>query len=730
MPRTGANMSGIIATKAEQGVQQLVDEAERTLQLMVAQQRPGATFSFLNSVYYLPIILGSSSKAAERLGDLRPVLSQARRLLQAAGQGVNTARNAGQAALLAAEVIEALHSPDGQFDSRISDTQVRSWGVQLADGRMAGVALLIGRAVNNAVAVKLVEGLRQRHILCLLGGSCNGGGLWQQLEEEGIKLGSQHYILPLGKEPTSAVHALGFLARCAMKLGGNKPGMWPEILTYCRQRAPGFTLGLGELDDRDYALAQGASEMGFPLITDTAAPSAAPGLEPEQFFPMPFESIAGKDDMERAVRLVEKCIAARGLKPKIFKVSIPVPYGPAFEEEQISDAELQVEYGGGNCAAFQFLQKAPPAEVSDGKVEVIGPEPVSTGQAVHMGLAMIIKVAGERIKPEFEPYLERQMQVFMNYAAGVQHAGQQDRVSVRISREAAEKGVTLQSLGNMLCTRFHEQFGSSVQSVQVTLITEPKLHAEWLEKARAAYEVRRKRIAGLTDDQVDVFFSCTHCRAFAPNNVSVITPEHISPCGKCDWFDAIASFELDPAAGRRPLKPGKLIDGKRGIWEGTNQYAKVASRGRMSEIALYSLMQTPMGACGDFECMVMLIPEANGVMVLSHEDATLPTPAGITIETFSSLTAGEQIPGMVGIGKNLLLSPKFMFPEGGFRRVVWMSSRLKDSMREELQVVCEREGDPSLMDRIADERQVTTSEQLVNWLKEHQHPAMQMEKMY
>jgi CO dehydrogenase/acetyl-CoA synthase beta subunit len=128
--------------------------------------------------------------------------------------------------------------------------------------------------------------------------------------------------------------------------------------------------------------------------------------------------------------------------------------------------------------------------------------------------------------------------------------------------------------------------------------------------------------------------------------------------------------------------------------------------------------------------MVMLIPEANGVMVLSHEDATLPTPAGITIDTFSSLTAGEQIPGVLGIGKSFLLSPKFILPEGGFKRVVWMSSRLKESMRDDLQAVCEREGAPDLLDKIADEHSVSTAEQLVRWLQEHDHPARHMEKMY
>ncbi len=718
-------MSEIIATKAEQGVQQLVDEAERMLQQLIAQQRPGAAFSFPNTVYYLPIILGASAKAAERLGDLRPALNQARRLQQAARQGLSPAKNAGLAALLAAEVIEALRSPDGLFDSRISDTQVRTWGVQLADGRLTAVALLVGRAVNNRVAAKLVEELRQRNILCLLSGAVN-----QQLEDEGVRIGNQNFVMPLGKDATSAVYAFGFAARCAMKLGGNKPGMWTEILDYCRRRTPGFVLGLGELDDRDYAMALAANEFGFPLFTDTAAPAAGVGIDTEHFFAAPFEQITGKDDEEKTSAFVEKCVAVRGLKPKVYHVTSPVPYGPAFDGEVISNAELQVEFGGAGCTAFELAQKAGASEVTDGRVVLIGSDQATAGPSAHSDLGIIVKVVGDRVKPDFEPYLERQLHDFINYAAGVQHTGKQDRVSIRISKSAAASGLTLESLGKLLCTRFHDQFGSSIEKVEVALITEPKAHADGLEKARAIYEARKKRIASLTDDQVDLFFTCTHCRTFAPNNVSIITPEHVSPCGECSWFDARASFELDPAAGRRPLKPGKLIDIKKGIWEGTNQYAKVASQGRTNEVALYSLMQTPMGACGDFECMVMLIPEANGVMVLSHEDTTLPTPAGITIETFTSLTAGEQIPGVVGVGKSFLLSPKFILPEGGFKRVVWMSSGLKESMREELQAVCEREGDPELLDKIADERHVTTAEELVAWLKEHKHPALAMEKVF
>jgi acetyl-CoA synthase len=62
--------------------------------------------------------------------------------------------------------------------------------------------------------------------------------------------------------------------------------------------------------------------------------------------------------------------------------------------------------------------------------------------------------------------------------------------------------------------------------------------------------------------------------------------------------------------------------------------------------------------------------------------------------------------------------------------VVWMSSVLKDTMRDELMAVAQREGDPDLLERIADERNATTVEELVAWMEEHNHPALVMDPMF
>jgi CO dehydrogenase/acetyl-CoA synthase beta subunit len=59
-----------------------------------------------------------------------------------------------------------------------------------------------------------------------------------------------------------------------------------------------------------------------------------------------------------------------------------------------------------------------------------------------------------------------------------------------------------------------------------------------------------------------------------------------------------------------------------------------------------------------------------------------------------------------------------------------MSSILKENMAEEFKAVAIREGDPDLIDRIADERHVTTVEELLVWLEEHNHPALVMDPMF
>ena len=91
---------------------------------------------------------------------------------------------------------------------------------------------------------------------------------------------------------------------------------------------------------------------------------------------------------------------------------------------------------------------------------------------------------------------------------------------------------------------------------------------------------------------------------------------------------------------------------------------------------------------------------------------------------------GLQTPGVMGVGKFYLISPKFISSDGGFKRVVWMSSYLKESMADEFQAVAEREGDPDLINRIADERNASSVDELLAWMEEHNHPALVMDPIF
>lgn len=760
-------MSKYIATRALRGANAIVGEAEAMLQKALAEKGPDHPVGFPNTAYYLPLIFAMTNKAVENVGQLKDVLLHARELLHPIPAQnkwtpyLGETLDGGMATLLAAEVIEAIryiyglepehypgfhlsggtqHSTNGSSENGLSDhlngaiddIQLRSWGIQLVDGRMPGFAAIVGAAKSNEVAVKIVRELQKRNILTFLSGNVNGRSIIHQLQEEGVELGYDTYTVPFGTDTLSAIYALGFASRSALTFGGLKPGQAKEILMYNRERVFAFVLALGEVDDLKYAAAAGAINFGFPVIADTVIPEILPTgvTQYEHVVSLPFNEIEGEDDLVKAERLVQKCIEVRGVKVKIADVPVPVPYGSAFEGEVVRRADMRVEFGGKNSRAFEYLYMADLDEVVDGRIQVVGPDFEQIEEQGSMDLGIVIKVAGRQMQEDFEPVLERQVHYFINGASGIQHIGQRDITWIRLSNNAVDKGFGLEHFGKILHARFHSDFGAIVDKVEVTIYTDPEQLEEWLRNARDSYDYRNKRLADLTDNAVDEFYSCTLCQSFAPDHVCVVSPERLGLCGAYNWLDCKASFNINPTGPNQPIKLGRVIDSDKGYWTGTNEYAGQASHGVVEEVAMYSIMENPMTACGCFECIVMLVPEANGVLVVNREDSSM-TPVGMTFSTLAGMAGGGiQTPGVMGVGKYYLVSPKFISADGGFKRIVWMSSVLKETMADELRAVAEREGDPDLINKIADERVATTVEELLAYLEEHNHPALVMDPMF
>jgi len=762
-------MSRYIASRAIRGANALVTEAELMLQKALTEKGPDTPVAFPNTAYYLPLIFGMTGLEIETLGQLEPAMQHAKQLLHPIPSRkkwtpyLGETLDSGMATLIAAETIEAVRfiyglqpepmpgfslagataftSPDngadgngadGHLNGPIDDIQLRTWGIQLVDGRMPGFAAIVGAAKSNEVAVQIVRELQRRNILTFLSGNVNGRSIINQLVEEGVELGYDTYTVPFGTDTISAIYALGFAVRSALTFGGMKGGMARDILLYNKNRVFAFVLALGEVDDLKYAAAAGAINFGFPVIADTVIPEILPtGVTTyEHVVSMPFNEIEGKDDLERAERMVQKCIEVRGVKVKIADVPVPVPYGSAFEGEVVRKADMRVEFGGKHSRCFEYLHMVPLDEVVDGKVEIVGPTFTDIPEQGSMDIGIVAKVAGRQMQEDFEPVLERQIHYFINGASGIQHIGQRDIAWIRVSNAAADKGFNLEHFGKILHARFHSDFGAIVDKVEVTIYTEAEQMQAWLDKARESYDFRNKRLADLTDDSVEEFYSCTLCQSFAPNHVCVVSPERLGLCGAYNWLDCKASFSINPTGPNQPIKLGKLVDFEKGYWTGTNDYAKVGSHGVVEEVAMYSIMENPMTACGCFECIVMLIPESNGVMIVSREDTSM-TPAGMTFSTLAGIAGGGlQTPGVMGVGKYYLISPKFISSDGGFKRVVWMSSVLKETMADEFRAVAEREGDPDLIHKIADERNATTVDELLAWMEQQNHPALVMDPIF
>jgi acetyl-CoA synthase len=758
-------MSRHIASAAIRGANRIVVEANEMLQAALQELGPETPVAFPNTAYYLPVIYGLTGIKVEKLGALASVIGPSKALLHPVPSAgvwlpyLGHTLDCGVVTLLAEEVIEAIRfargkqperipglqltgtsftSPDmggnggGFANGPIDDIQLRSWGIQLVDGRMPGFAAIIGAARSNAAAVQIVRELQQRNILVFLSGNVNGRSIIHQLIEEGVEMGYDTYIVPFGTDTISAIYALGFATRSALTFGGMKAGQARDIFLYNKYRVFAFALALGEVDDLKYATAAGALNYGFPAISDTVIPQILPtGITTyEHVVSMPWDDIPGENDTERARRFVQRAIEVRGVKVKITEVPIPVPYGSAFEGERVRRQDMRIEFGGKNSRCFEYLKMADLDAVEDGKVTVVGPsfDEVPDGEAMDMGI--IVQVAGRKMQEDFEPVLERQIHYFINGASGIQHIGQRDIAWIRVSKAAADKGFKLEHFGRILYARFMADFGAIVDKVQVTIYTEPALLEEWLAQARVAYNQRNVRLADMTDESVEDFYSCTLCQSFAPNHVCVISPERLGLCGAYNWLDCKASHQINATGPNQPIKKGTCRDAVYGIFDGVNEFVYQNSHQAVERVTMYSIMQDPMTACGCFECIAMVIPEANGIMVVSREDPSM-TPAGMTFSTLAGMAGGGlQTPGVMGVGKYYLVSRKFIPADGGFKRVVWMSSFLKESMAEELKAVAEREGDPDLLDKIADERSATTVEELPPFLEEKGHPALTMDPMF
>ncbi len=722
-------MSKVVAGLIVKGAEKLVKEAEDRLAKAIKEKGEGQKVGFPETAFYLPLANALLGLETKTLSDCRKILTTARQFLPKVPHEdkwdtfLKDALNAGVAAILSEEVIAALRylyneEPQPDCPGFFSDTILRSLGLQLVDGRISGIAVIIGKAPDSRTAVDIARDLQKRNILTLVGGSVDGVSFIDQLKEGNLQMGLESFVVPFGRDTISVVYVLNFAIRAALTFGGIKPGNVKGCVDYVRDRVPAFVLLLGGVDELKAATGGGALAAGVPIITDLDLPEIrVPGVCAHE------ECLVKEPDHKR---IVQKAIEARGIKVKVSKIPIPVPFSAAFEGERVRKADMYLQFGGKYSPAFEYLRMKKMNEVEDGKITLIGPEIDAFEEGAAAPLGILVEVAGRKMNIDFEPILERQIHKFLNYAMGVFHMGQRDMNWIRISKEAKRAGFKIRHFGDILAAKLHDEYGAIVDKVQVTIYTKEADVKKALPTARKAFTARDERLAGMTDESVDMFYSCTLCQSFAPDHVCVISPERLGLCGAYSWLDAKAAHEITPTGGNQPIKKKKALDAGKGIWEGINEFVYDASHHHTQKITVYSMMDSPMTSCGCFECIIAIVPEANGVMVVNREYPG-DTPVGMKFTTLaSSVGGGAQTPGFLGVGRLYVASRKFISAEGGLKRVVWMPKELKEALADKLKKRCAEIGESGLFDKIADETVATDAAALVEYLEKVKHPALSM----
>jgi len=670
--------------------------------------------AFPDTAYYFPTIYAATGVKVKTLGDLVPCVGVLKSLITNQ-EDLGQALNAGLATAVGAEIIEGLKWVDNanpyENESGIGfvpDPIIRSLGVPLVTGDIPGVAVVLGKAENAEDVIKVVKDYQSKGIMTFLVGDC--------IEQvaQGVKMGLEFRVIPLGHDVTSVIHVVTVAVRAALIFGNVQPGDLAGLLKYTAERVPAFVNTFGAIDAVVVSAGAGAIALGFPVIVDIdLGENQVPGA---------LVSVCDHNNT------VATSLELRNIKIKVTELPIPVAFAAAFEGEIIRKADMHNECWSSKNATAELVMMRELSEVEDHKITVIGPD---LDAEKELALVTFVEVAGKKMQVDFESVIERKFHAWFNYMEGVMHTGQRNQVRVRVSDAAFEAGLRMKDFAEVLYVMVKNEFDAVVDKCQVTIITDPaQAEAFRDEIAMPRYAQRDDRLASMTDEAVDRYYTCILCQSFAPAHCCVVTPERLGLCGAVSWLDAKATNELDPNGPCQPIFKEGCTDERTGRFDSVNKAIYDATHGAVSSVTLYSILEDPMTSCGCFECICGIEPMSNGVIVVNREFKGM-TPAGMTFGELASCTGGGvQTPGYMGHGRHFISSKKFASAEGGIARIVWMPKELKDDVGERLnKTALELLNIENFTDMIADETITTDCEELYSWLTEKGHPVLNLEPL-
>jgi acetyl-CoA decarbonylase/synthase complex subunit beta len=162
------------------------------------------------------------------------------------------------------------------------------------------------------------------------------------------------------------------------------------------------------------------------------------------------------------------------------------------------------------------------------------------------------------------------------------------------------------------------------------------------------------------------------------------------------------------------IPKGELLDAEHGEYSGANEAVQKKSLGGVKRVWLHSMFGSPHTSCGCFESIAFYIPEVDGVGIVDrHYKGNAVN--GLPFSSMANETGGgKQVEGFVGIAIEYMRSPSFFKADGGWKRVVWLPSNVKERVKDAIP--------NELKAKIATEKDASNVQDLKNFLKTNGHP--------
>ena len=183
------------------------------------------TFSYEETAYHLPVSFALTGIAVADRATALDVFARMN----------NNPLIASECIL--AEKTATLGREPAPYTGFIGDTVIRKLGYSLVDGSILGLALVVGTPESTDSAAAICRELQEKYMLTFL-----SGGVIPSLLHDGVKLGLEYRLVPLGSTPSYGVHFVDIIARVAMMFGGVTPGDAARLLKYAAERAKAIVI--------------------------------------------------------------------------------------------------------------------------------------------------------------------------------------------------------------------------------------------------------------------------------------------------------------------------------------------------------------------------------------------------------------------------------------------------------------------------------------------------------